>query len=67
MLVKLAQLPGPTLVTHLALGPCCSPHQQGQVTQDLPTLGLVLGEQTVTPRASLLAVLRSGWAPLPSL
>lgn len=57
MSVKLAQLPGPALIAHLALGPCCSTHQQGQVTQDLPPLGLVLGEQTVTPRASLLLVL----------
>lgn len=57
MSVKLAQLPGPTLIAHLALGSCCSTHQQGQVTQDLPPLGLILEEQTVTPRTSLLLVL----------
>lgn len=56
MSVKLAQLPGPALLAHLALGPCHSTHQQGQVTQDLPSLGLVLGEQTVIPRVSLLPV-----------
>lgn len=56
MSVKLAQLPGPALLAHLALGPCHSTHQQGQVTQDLPPLGLVLGEQTVIPRVSLLPV-----------
>lgn len=48
MLVKLSQLPGPTLLGHLALGPCHGPHQQCQVTQDLTPLGLVLGEQAVS-------------------
>lgn len=48
MLVKLSQLPGPTLLGHLALGPCHGPHQQCQVTQDLPPLGLVLVEQAVS-------------------
>lgn len=60
MSVKLAQLPVPTIVAHLALGCCCSTQQQGQVTEDLPALGLILGEQTVTPRASLLPVLTLG-------
>lgn len=48
MSVKLAQLPGPALLGHLALGPHHSTHQQCQVAQDLPPLGLVLGEQAVS-------------------
>lgn len=56
MLVKLAQLPGPALLGHLALGPRHGAHQQCQVTEDLSPLDLVLGEQAV-----------SGLAPGPDL
>lgn len=48
MSVKLAQLSGSALLGHLALGPCRSTHQQCQVAQDLPSLGLVLEEQAVS-------------------
>ena len=56
MVVKLAELHGPALLGHLALGPCHGTHQQCQVAEDLLPLGLVLGEQAV-----------SGLAPRPDL
>lgn len=56
MSVKLAQLPGSALLGHLALSPRHGAHQQCQVAQDLPPLGLVLGERAV-----------SGLAPGPNL
>lgn len=46
--VKLAQLPGPALLGHLALGLYHGTHQQCQVAQDLLPLGLILGEQAVS-------------------
>jgi len=64
--VELAQLPGPALLRHLALGPRHGTHQQCQVAEDLLPLGLVLGEQAVSrlsPGARFVP--RSGWGPPP--